>query len=530
VQSSEGVLQTVLNIPESIGGRDWGPEDVGSNRYALTVATSLVLTLFVGKSQNAPADRSPTQRLLAPYGMERFSELYKAAIDAYFTAQQAYRDGNYARASAVLKDFWERHPPGTLEWGRALSDADAVAETPGLNFGRPVCYYALRMLTDCAAWRTKAAAAQSNAIRPIVLTVLLVGHTSGVEPATRKELEDDTGKFVVHSLDPVLEANGPEVIHQSLWLFEEYIRAATGGKLRVETSIVSLPDLDIPVLTTSKPHLATGLAPIAERIVWQAVSDQVKARTDWWWILYPAHFPTEHPDFVKADFVGTTGAMELGPDGISPVFLSEDTWLVNKRRPIGKGRYSAEERMAYIPQWLQHEFFHHLFRTYPEFKLEAKLHQWFDRSTWPSDFDGIIEPDYYAEALHKRLQPLADPPLDVKLRYAPPPVELLRRITPAMLLGTYRRHPVENPWLEGTIDSPTPRAMRWTNNAGRSWRLEPNLAKGSLLTGPDNPYYYLNPATGREFRIVLRLGSAGDYIAEVAGFRFNGEFYSKDER
>jgi hypothetical protein len=359
--------------------------------------------------------------------------------------------------------------------------------------------------------------------------VLLVGHSSGVEPSTWKELEDHTGKFVVHSLDPLIQANGYAIVYQSLWLFEEYIRAATGGKVKVETSIVSLPDLDIPVVTTMKPKLATGIAPMAERMLWKAVGDEVKAKTDWWWILFPGHFPYEHPDFAKVTFAGTTGAMELGPDGFSPAFLSEDTWLVSKPRHLGKGRYSAEERMAYMPMWLQHEFFHHLFRTYPEFKLEAKLHQWIDRSAWPSDFEGLIEADYYAEALHKRLLPLADPPLEVKLRYAPPPVELLRRIKPAMLLGTYRRHPVENPWHEGTIDSPASQ-LRWTNYAGTSWRLEPNLAKGSLLTGPDNPYYYSNPQTGREFRVVLRRGSAGDYVAEVAGFRFNGEFYAKAGR
>jgi hypothetical protein len=56
------------------------------------------------------------------------------------------------------------------------------------------------------------------------------------------------------------------------------------------------------------------------------------------------------------------------------------------------------------------------------------------------------------------------------------------------------------------------------------------LGQGSLLTGQDNPYYSLNPATGREFRIVLRRGSKGDYRREVAGFAFNGEFYAKDRR
>ncbi len=459
--------------------------------------------------------------------MEHFSELYREAIDAFFTAQEAYREGHYARSSGLLKDFWNRHPPGTIEWLNAAREADTVAATIGLNFGRPACYYALRMLTDCVAWRTNALATPPDTVRTIRLSVLLVGHSSGGEPTTWEELEDHTGKFVVHSLDRLLLANGHEIVHQSLWLFEEYIRAATDGKLKVETSIVTLPDSDIPVVTTMKPRLAAGLAPLAERMIWEAVTDEVKARTDWWWILYPSHVPEQSAEFAQTNFI--TGGMSVGPDGRSPAFVIDDLWLVRIPPSIGFGRYTEAERRAYLPQWFQHEFFHHLFRIYPEFKLEVKSHQWFDRRAWPSDFEGLMEPDYYTESVHKRLQPLADPPLNIKLRYAPPPPELLQKITPAMLLGKYQRRPVENPWHEGSIDGLAPDALRWTNEAGKSWRLEPNLAKGSLLTGPDNPYYYLNPGAGREFHIVLRRGSTGDYLAAVAGFRFNGDFYAKVE-
>jgi len=43
--------------------------------------------------------------------------------------------------------------------------------------------------------------------------------------------------------------------------------------------------------------------------------------------------------------------------------------------------------LAYFPQWFQHEFFHHLYRSYPDLKLEAASHQWFDRLSWPRDFE-----------------------------------------------------------------------------------------------------------------------------------------------
>lgn len=37
----------------------------------------------------------------------------------------------------------------------------------------------------------------------------------------------------------------------------------------------------------------------------------------------------------------------------------------------------------------QHELYHYLFSLYPEFHLEDEGHQWFDRSKWPQDFQGL---------------------------------------------------------------------------------------------------------------------------------------------
>jgi hypothetical protein len=224
--------------------------------------------------------------------------------------------------------------------------------------------------------------------------------------------------------------------------------------------------------------------------------------------------------------------MGSGPDG-SPCFIGDDRWLVRKPPHLGVGLYSDEERRAYLPQWLQHEFYHHLFRIYPEFKLEEKSHQWFDRKTWPSDFEGRFEADYYHEALHKRLQ-TASPPLCVKLRYAPPPKELYRGISVASLCGDYRHQPVQNNWHEGTIQpdgQPGPDGkpvLRWTNKAGVSWRLFPDIENGVLKTGPENPYYEKNPTSGRAFRIILRRNADGEYLPEVSGFQFQGGFYARE--
>ncbi|MGQ9733116.1 MAG: hypothetical protein ACUVX8_17795 [Candidatus Zipacnadales bacterium] len=89
------------------------------------------------------------------------------------------------------------------------------------------------------------------------------------------------------------------------------------------------------------------------------------------------------------------------------------------------------------------------------------------------------------------------------------------------ILGAYRRLPVENPWHEGTItlvDGAHEPVLRWTNKAGVSWDLTPDLEKGVLLTGRSNPYYQ---GGAREFELDVR-------ESEVVGFWFNHEYYVRE--
>jgi hypothetical protein len=451
---------------------------------------------------------------------KNFPELYLEALDTFFTAEAAYRRGDYSTAAKLVDTFWARHPAGSAQWERGYDDASSLAASTGLNFGAPIAYCALRMLAECAAWRTRAEKTPTGASHTIQLTVILVGHSSGVQATSVKELLANEGSTVHHDLDPALNNRGREIIDQSLWLFFEYVRAMTGGKLNPKIRLLRLSDLDIPVYTAAPSYGLAEPSPGAMAKIWEAVDEGTKASTDWWWILYPSHVPEQYPEFTRAEFI--TGGMATGPDGRSPAFLIDDRWIVRKPPHLGQGPYTEEERRAYLPQWFQHEFFHHLYRTYPELRLEVTDHQWFDRKTWPSDFQGSFEPDYYAESLHKRLQSVA-PPLHVALRYAAPPRELYLKVGVAGLAGRYRRDPVENGYHHGVIQT---KPLRWSNDAGKSWRLSQDLAHGVLLTGPDNPYY--DTEAGRAFRIVLRRGPDGDYLPEVAGFQFNGEMYVRE--
>ena len=76
-------------------------------------------------------------------------------------------------------------------------------------------------------------------------------------------------------------------------------------------------------------------------------------------------------------------------------------------------------------------------------------HQWFDRSTWPADFVGRYEPDYYEEAMTKRLQKQARPSLaGYFIHRNTPPSQPIR---PKDVIGRYSVVEVENGWGSGEI-------------------------------------------------------------------------------
>jgi hypothetical protein len=468
---------------------------------------------------------------LRPYGLENFSQHYRDALRTFLQAEELYFAGDPLGARQLLEALWAEHPEGGADWG-------SLPRRPfDIFLGTPPCYYALRMLTDITAWRLRESLSAGLAEpggrdtglrvtapqRTARLTVVVVGQSSGIQPRTVQELQQGTGAFVLHTLDERVPENDYHAVHESLRLFREYTLAMTRGKLGVEVRILELPATRVSVSAHVLPGggYIASMDSLAE--VWADVTDAVRERTDWWWVLYPSHVPEQHPDFANAEFI--TGGMATGPASASPAFLIDDRWIVRKPPHLGRGAYSDVERRVYLPQWLQHEFFHHLFRTYPEFGLEVTPHQWFDRGTWPADFVGIYESDYFHESLVKRLRN-ADPPLHVGLRYATvgAPYD---ELTINRVIGTYRREPVENPWHIGNIELAFPSGdLRWANTAGVSWGLEPDLQNGLLRTGPDCPYY--DPPNGTEFRIVFERDAMGDFTSRIAGFVFGGELYRRD--
>jgi hypothetical protein len=445
-------------------------------------------------------------------------------LDVFLAAEREYREENYEKAHKLLSAAWKNGPPGTSAWTQYNRTMAPILRDTGLNVGKPPFYYGLRMLTECVEWRLQNARRNRAKSHAIQLTVLLLSRGEGNAPSNLDELKKGAGASRTFVLNPALHEKNYAVIHESLWLFRDYIAAITDGRLSVETNVVEL-DFTANLRTIEKKD-SIGRVVGHSRLddinpVWRALDSETRATTDWWWVIYPSAVPDKSPEFDGKEFI--SGGMGGGPYGRAPCFVIDDLWIVRKPAHMGSGLYTSLERRAYMPQWFQHEFFHHLFREFSEFGLEAKPHQWFDRNTWPVDFQGVFEPDYYAEALHKRILPRGNPPLHVKLRYREPQKSFFAQLQIDEITGVYECTPRKNGWQAGSISlvSAKDGRFRWTNEAGVSWNLMLDQENGVLRTGTDCPYYASHPDNGRAFRLrVRRDPSTGDWTEQFDGFDF----------
>ena len=357
-----------------------------------------------------PAFAAPPHaaQILSTWAPTEFPPLYHRALETFLTAEAAYRRGDYPGAQKILDTLWREVPPGDVAW-KQFQAATVPLHTVA-DFGTPPCYAALRMLATCVTWRLHANTPLPEPT-PIQLTVVLVGRSL------------ETGSQTTRTLDAGLDdAHAAQVLDVTYGLFDEYVLAMTRGRLRIRREIVRLPtwtaqvtrrakgdgrDVGSPVIQVPRPTTAQ---------IWAAVPEDVAARTDIWHIVYPSQVPTDAAGTGER-FV--TGGMRAGPDGSgTPCFVSDDAKLLRAANQNGRHVLSDAERHIALSQWLQHEFFHHLFAAYPQLHLEDKPHQWHNRQTWPADFTGMLEADYYAEALQKRLLRSAQPPLSERLHPA----------------------------------------------------------------------------------------------------------------
>ena len=438
-------------------------------------------------------------------GSSNFTQHTNDAIQTFIEVEEAISNEEFVRAKSVINELFDTYPKGSNIWYNVFNDP------MGANLGTPHAYYGIRMLEDIVDYHLDPA--ENPVVKTAHMKVVLVGCSEGVQPRTQQELNNGGGVFVTNELDQSLIADDYCLIEQSLDMFLDYVSAISNGELEVEVEYVVLPNVCMDVSVNRTPPLrATGsIGP-----VWAAMDDEAKNNTDWFWIIYPSHVP-EFPDFDDDAFI--TGGMGADSKG-GPAFIIDDKWLVRKPAHLGNGMYNDIERRIYLPQWLQHEFYHHLYRIYPEFSLEVNGHDWFNRSFWPADFVGQFEPDYYAESLYKRLQD-ACVPLSTKLitRNAEQ-VDLTPSMVMDELLGAYSLDNIGNPWHEAVIIEENGRYF-WRNSANVRWQVTPNLEEAILETGADCPY------PGQNFKIELFRNANGDIVPGSIGLVFLGELYRK---
>jgi hypothetical protein len=470
-----------------------------------------ILWLIVGQATISAQNVNCTATTLPDFflcygGQSAFGVHSVAAITTFMEADSALKAGNYAQAKTKIDNLFNTYPRGNNVWWNVFDDPN------GANVGTPHSYYGLRMLEDIIDYKLSG----PSTIQPkkAKMKIVMVGCSEGILPNTKTDLQGGTGTFVKHDFDTRVADNDYRVIKQSLELFTQYVTAITKGALAVEVEFVTLPTLCLPVaVTTTQPYLAySGIDP-----VWNTLDQATKDSTDWWWILYPSHVPNL-PAFDNETFI--TGGMGSDYKG-GPVFISDDRWLIDKPAHLGKGKLSDVERRIYMPQWLQHEFFHHLYRIYPELELEVDGHDWFNRNFWPADFVGQFESDYYTETLHKRLQTNCTP-LATKLITRPQGdlTALYSAFSMDEMVGKYARDVVQNPWHEASIIEQNGEYY-WRNTANVQWKLTPNLTKGRLETGSDSPY------PGQDFFLELHRTTDGDYVPGTIGLKYNNETYRK---
>jgi hypothetical protein len=327
---------------------------------------------------------------------ESFTPMYVEVLTKLLEAEDKVFAADYKGARAIVDDLIAKYPltdnnlsSASVWWSNY---GTGYIKSPRPHLGEPGAYAHLRMLDDITKVGVKKTLTGNTPIRMAI-----------VMPACSDTIDKTGKKLLNERLSQEIKDNSYEVVRQSLRLFQSYILAISGGELRLELDFHQVESC-FQIKAETGYVFGNYNTPIS-----QLPSEAIK-KADMFWLIYPTDFD------ANLDVGG--GSAIGGFEGGKPVFMSEDDWVIKKRAPDqGAGARTEVERRMYLPEWVQHEFFHHLFSSWPELGLEKTGHQWFDKKNWPADFVGKDEEDYYSEALNKRLYNVT-PSIAVKLQKA----------------------------------------------------------------------------------------------------------------
>jgi hypothetical protein len=109
----------------------------------------------------------------------------------------------------------------------------------------------------------------------------MIGKSHGIEPSTAEELHEQRGQMAHHTFDPRFTESVGAIVDQAFGLFFEYIHAITSGRLSVETRIVPLADLDVPMRVFDDPggQPRAELVPGALDRMWGTLDEERRSST-----------------------------------------------------------------------------------------------------------------------------------------------------------------------------------------------------------------------------------------------------------
>ncbi len=377
----------------SCGGNSDKTDVVSQTNPEQTLNPTLITPNTASAPDPVPTTAAALEKFWGLYGAkETFTPMYVELITKLLEAEDKVFSKDYKAARTIVDALIAKYPlmdnteSSRDIWSRNYYSARNKKPMPHL--GEPGAYAHLRMLDDITNFGTKNSLPGTTPIQMAIVMpvcsdiVLLSGAT-----------------FKNERLSPEIEADDYKVVRQSLRLFQSYMLAISKGELRLELNFYKINSC----IQINK-RIFNAQTPITQ------LPPGVIEKSDMFWMIYPTDY-----DKNMEELGGGMGSFDQ-----KPLFIIDDDWLFKKKKgdEQGGGVRTEVERRMYIPEWVQHEFFHHLYSSWPEFKLEgAKNHEWFDRNYWPADFIGLSEEDYYSESLRKRLYN-ATPSIAQKLQRA----------------------------------------------------------------------------------------------------------------
>ena len=483
---------------------------------------------------------------LKQYGLDAFPIAEVDGARTFYTVINLLSNGQIFEAKNMMDDFWRKYPTTNVDaWGRIPKPSpvtSTIEHSPQA---------ALVMLKDIVDWWTRKNLGQvpNYVVRPMILGVVTQGVISGILPRTFEELVWTSGDpSLVRAatkgennttyLDPRFTANFHESTRWGFWLFSEYIYAMTDGRLQmyIKPYIQQDPTIFKIMYDPSKTRGERG----ALSLILEPNQDQYNRELDAVRTFDMTLFLTPTVNLQRLRKLGVPGFGSGGAGfagGKSSIHAQVHGWMIRPFATIAEKDKTTDDIVLRRPteliwslaDFIWHEWAHTVNWLYPEIPIEKKGHDYFDRTTWPPDFVGQTQHEYFSEFMKKRLLIFGTGVMELTkrlLRHDPSPAEL-KGITLDYLLGKYfynnvKSYEEQNVHWRGQIEKYNKSPIVWHNDANAYLNLYPQVdAQGNLLS------INVRRDDGGVFYFVLERDAEGNYLPVCKKFVLDASTYVK---